>query len=314
MDFDRLRALVWTVDEGSVSAAALRLHRTQPAVTRLLKTLEENVGRRLINRSARPLVPTPEGRVVVQIAREILQMADTLMAPRGAEPVPKLAVRVGMSRALLWHLNGRTFSTPPKHLRELNYRIRAGTSADIYRAFCRKEIDCAVVLMPLDWFPSIRCRSMPVREEALVMIEPKRSRRARTVRGTFNGDPRGWILNPDGCGFRELLAKALARQHQRMHVRYEVDASPQDHIALVAAGLGASIVPVSTLRHHPQSSAVTKFVIGDEVFAMGVWLLASESLAAIDGLYSHLRRVFGDPSSRSAPSSRTDRQPVPHVA
>ena len=40
MDFDRLRAFVWILEEGSFSAAARRLRRTQPAVTRMLQILE----------------------------------------------------------------------------------------------------------------------------------------------------------------------------------------------------------------------------------------------------------------------------------
>jgi DNA-binding transcriptional LysR family regulator len=314
MDFDRLRALVWTIDEGSVTAAALRLHRTQPAVTRLLRTLEESVGRPLIDRSARPLVPTPAGRQVIETARQILQMADTLMAPGGAEPVPRLALRIGMSRSLLWHLNGHAFASPPKHLRELDYRIRSGPGSDIYRAFCRKEIDCAAVLMPLDWCPSIRCSTALVREERLVMIAPKKTRRAANDDGAAEANGDRWILNPDGCGVRDALIKALARQGQRLQVRYEVDAAPQDHIAMVAAGLGVSVVPAATLRHHPQSSAVMKCALDDERLVMGVWLLASEAVAAIDGLATHLRRVLGGAVARSLrpPVERSDA--VPRVA
>jgi DNA-binding transcriptional LysR family regulator len=293
MDFDRLRALVWTIDEGSVTAAALRLHRTQPAVTRLLRTLEESVGRPLIDRSARPLAPTPAGRRVIDIARQILQMADTLMAPGGTEPVPRLALRLGVSRSLLWHLNGHAFASPPGHLRELDYRIRSAPGSDIYRAFCRKEIDCAAVLMPLDWCPSIRCSTTLVREEQLVMIAPKPSRKASGEHGDSAANSDRWILNPDGCGLRDVLIRALAKQGQRLQVRYEVDAAPQDHIAMVAAGLGVSAVPAGTLRHHPQSSAVIKRAFDDEALVMGVWLIASEPVAAIDGLAAHLRRVFG---------------------
>ena len=314
MDFDRLRALVWTIDEGSVTAAALRLHRTQPAVTRLLKTLEESVGRPLIDRTARPLAPTAAGRRVVHVARQILEMADTMMAPVSAEPVPRLALRLGMSRALLWHLTGRAFATPPKHLRDLDYRIRSGTGPDIYRAFCRKEIDCAVVLMPLDWSPRIPCSTVLVRKEPLVVIMPKRCRTARPARVVPDAATARWILNPDGCGFRELLARALARQRQRMHVRYEIDSAPQEHIALVAAGLGHSIVPVATLRHHPQASAVHKCVIDDQRFEVGVWLLSSDPVAAIGGLHAHLLRVFGGAPARLVARLAQDHTSVPDVA
>jgi DNA-binding transcriptional LysR family regulator len=77
MDFDRLRAFVWILEEGSFSAAARRLRRTQPAVTRMLQILEDQIGAELVERRAKPLRPTGIARVL-QSAREILTAADRL--------------------------------------------------------------------------------------------------------------------------------------------------------------------------------------------------------------------------------------------
>jgi DNA-binding transcriptional LysR family regulator len=78
MDFDRLRAFVWILEEGSFSAAARRLRRTQPAVTRMLQILEDQIGAELVERRAKPLRPTAIGARVLQSAREILTAADRL--------------------------------------------------------------------------------------------------------------------------------------------------------------------------------------------------------------------------------------------
>jgi hypothetical protein len=96
-------------------------------------------------------------------------------------------------------------------------------------------------------------------------------------------------------------------------VRYEVDAAPQEHISLVAAGLGQSIVPVSTLRHHPQAGAVIKQSIGNEAFDLGVWFVANEPIAAINGLQAHLQRSFGGGAARSTATSPSE-DSVPDVA
>src|SRR5688572_11350669 len=111
MDFDRLRALVWAIDEGGVSAAARRLNRTQPAVTRMLQTLEDQVGAELINRSSRPLKPTPIGVRVLEYAREILQSADRLTD--GSVRSTRQTIRLGVSRSLLWHLRDTRFVNAP---------------------------------------------------------------------------------------------------------------------------------------------------------------------------------------------------------
>jgi len=58
-----LQAFRLTVLTGSVSAAAETMGRTQPAVSRLLKELEQDVGFRLFDRVKGRLQPTSEGRL-----------------------------------------------------------------------------------------------------------------------------------------------------------------------------------------------------------------------------------------------------------
>jgi LysR family transcriptional regulator, transcriptional activator of nhaA len=73
----------WTVArEGSVTAAAEKLHVSQPAVSTQLGKLEAALGHKLFERSGRALVLTAEGRVVQKYADEIFslgrELTDTL--------------------------------------------------------------------------------------------------------------------------------------------------------------------------------------------------------------------------------------------
>jgi DNA-binding transcriptional LysR family regulator len=61
LNLKALHALRALVGEGTVSAAARRLHRTQPAVSRLLAQLEAEVGFALFRREGRRLTVTAEG-------------------------------------------------------------------------------------------------------------------------------------------------------------------------------------------------------------------------------------------------------------
>jgi DNA-binding transcriptional LysR family regulator len=56
-----LLALRAVITEGTVTAAAQRIHRTQPAVSRLIAQLESTIGFALFRREGRRLLPTPEG-------------------------------------------------------------------------------------------------------------------------------------------------------------------------------------------------------------------------------------------------------------
>ena len=81
LDMDLLRALVAIADSGSFSAAALRLGRTQSAISLQIKRLEEAVGQSLLERSqGRVVGPTAEGRVVIDYSRRILRLNDEACA------------------------------------------------------------------------------------------------------------------------------------------------------------------------------------------------------------------------------------------
>src|SRR5438270_531841 len=59
---DELTALVAILEAGSLAAAGRKLRRSPPAMTRLLASLEERVGARLIERTSRRLTATEAGR------------------------------------------------------------------------------------------------------------------------------------------------------------------------------------------------------------------------------------------------------------
>src|SRR5919106_3060997 len=80
MELQQLRALLFVADTGSVTEAARRLLLTQPAVTRQLRALEDELGGALFDRTTKPIVPTPLGQAAVEHARRMLQISDDLRA------------------------------------------------------------------------------------------------------------------------------------------------------------------------------------------------------------------------------------------
>jgi len=61
LNLKALLAMRAVIADGTVTAAAQRLHRTQPVVSRLIAQLESSVGFALFRREGRRLLPTPEG-------------------------------------------------------------------------------------------------------------------------------------------------------------------------------------------------------------------------------------------------------------
>lgn len=78
MDLKQLRYVVQIVDSGSVSKAAELLRVAQPSLSLQLRTVEEELGVKLLIRHARGVSPTEDGKVFVEHARKVLREMDQI--------------------------------------------------------------------------------------------------------------------------------------------------------------------------------------------------------------------------------------------
>jgi DNA-binding transcriptional LysR family regulator len=153
-----------------------------------------------------------------------------------------------------------------------------------------------VLLMPPTWAPEVPFTGGVVRGEHLALIGPRRSNdKPRRTLACEELDAQPWILNPDGCGFRGALARALASCGRRLHVRFEVDAAPQEHLAMVAAGMGFSIVPASALQQNQRLAAqVQQLSVNEFDGALNVWLIWCDHCRIVDGTAEALSAIFAN--------------------
>src|SRR5262249_23254599 len=78
MDLKRVRTFVTVAEQGSVSKAALRLHITQPALSRQIHDLQQELGLKLFERVGRHLVLTAEGGQLLGDCSNLLTWAGAL--------------------------------------------------------------------------------------------------------------------------------------------------------------------------------------------------------------------------------------------
>ncbi|WP_419900405.1 LysR family transcriptional regulator [Roseomonas sp. USHLN139] len=98
IELRHLRCLVALAEEGSFSRAAARLGTTQPAVSQLLKRLEDMIGQRLLHRDRLSLALTPLGEQVLAQAREALAAVEgALEATRRSLRGEAGRLRLGLS-------------------------------------------------------------------------------------------------------------------------------------------------------------------------------------------------------------------------
>ena len=73
----QLKHFLAVADEGGISAAARRLGLTQPALSRQIKALEDDLGVTLLDRGARSFALTPAAETLMADARKLLEEAVT---------------------------------------------------------------------------------------------------------------------------------------------------------------------------------------------------------------------------------------------
>lgn len=76
---DRIRTFFAVVEEGSVNRAAVRLRMTQPALSRQMKSLEQEIGGKLLEREVSGVKPTGLGYALLKAMRSPLDAYDAAL-------------------------------------------------------------------------------------------------------------------------------------------------------------------------------------------------------------------------------------------
>lgn len=105
VDLPELSAFRAIVDEGSLAKAAARLGVSPSAIGQTLRTLEQKLGVRLVNRTTRSLSPSEAGANLLERLRPILAELDIALADaKDTSQAPSGTLRINMLRTTGRHL------------------------------------------------------------------------------------------------------------------------------------------------------------------------------------------------------------------
>jgi len=100
MELSELRVFLRVADERSFSRAAMKLHRTQPAVSQAVRRLEDSVGERLFDRATKDASLTEAGRLLRDYAERLLRLSEEAeSAVRDLRDLRRGRVLVGANEA-----------------------------------------------------------------------------------------------------------------------------------------------------------------------------------------------------------------------
>jgi DNA-binding transcriptional LysR family regulator len=245
LSLDQLQALIDVAELGSFSAAARRLNLTQPAVSLQIRELERRVGVQLLERLGKRAFATAAGRELIEHARQMKSGADrALAAMRRHKDGAVGRVHIGTGVTALTYLLPDVLRRLRRSFPDIELVITTGTTQGVVDRMLTNDIDLGFVTLPVD---EKAFEIFAVRDDPLFALLPPRAGKIPAAvtaaelmkhplileceRSNHSRIGRGWLQD---AGFDARAAMEIDN----------MEAIKQ----LVAAGLGASIVPSSALQ------------------------------------------------------------------
>jgi DNA-binding transcriptional LysR family regulator len=147
MNLNQLTTFVTVISEGSMTAAAAKLFLTQPAVSQQIRNLEEDLGVELLVRGVRQIKATPQGEILAEYAKKILQqahLAENAVKSMGAELKGNL--RIGTLNSLGLQLMSPIISRLMRHSPDLLVKVDYQKGEELLKGFKKGQYD--VLIMP----------------------------------------------------------------------------------------------------------------------------------------------------------------------
>jgi DNA-binding transcriptional LysR family regulator len=146
-----LRAFRNVIEKGSVSAAARHLNLSQPAVSRILSSLEEELGFSLFERKGRRLIATADGYKFYIEIQSILSAIEKL--PIKAEAIRNKSVcrirLISMPR-LVSNVALPVIANIREKYPDLEIDLEAKTGADFKLVLAKLNFDIALAVLPVE--------------------------------------------------------------------------------------------------------------------------------------------------------------------
>lgn len=246
MDTSELAAFLAIADAGSFSAAAARLHLSQPAISKRIASLEAAMDRRLFDRIGRAVHLTEAGRALLPHAREALRKLDDgrrALAELSGQVEGRLAVgtshHIGLHR--LPPVLKRYVGRYPAVELDLHFMDSEVACRDVLAG----RLELGIVTLPLEPLPGLEVQ--PVWDDPLAVVvgagHPLAGR-ARVPLAALADYP---AVLPDAATYTHRIVTAeLARHGVAPKVRLATNYLETLKM-LAAIGLGWSVLPRSMI-------------------------------------------------------------------
>lgn len=241
MNLDDLRTFLAVAEEGSFSVAAERLHLTQPAVSKRLAGLEQQLGVRLLDRIGRRVELTEAGRMLGPRAQQMIREAEDIR-----RSITNLSghvggiLRMGTSHHIGLHRLPPVLRRFGRKFPEVQLDIRFLGSEAACQGVEQGELELGIVTLPPEAQPKLILEAVWEDPLEFAVAADHPLVRATPTLADLAGYPA--VLPSPGTFTRQILEQAWAPLNLPLQVAITTNYLETLKM-LTAIGLGWSLLP-----------------------------------------------------------------------
>lgn len=250
VELRQLRYFVAVAETGNISRAAKKIFLTQPALSRQIKALEEEIGQCLLEREAHSIRLTRTGEALLREARELLDHADQVLEKVRAAGTG-VRLRVGYAPSLasgMLSVAVERFSQAHPGARIELFDL---STAEMQAGLESNRLDVALTVVregearDLTWTPLVRASW-----KLAVNRKHSLARRPQVTPAEVAREPLLVYCQRDYPEYWETVTGWLRGHRQRPKIAGEHDGA-ESLIAAVESGLGVAVVTTRTAHLFP---------------------------------------------------------------
>jgi DNA-binding transcriptional LysR family regulator len=246
MEIRELEYYVTVAELQNFTAAAERLHISQPAISKAIHKLEEELGFNLIDRTQKRMLLTDEGTVFLNMAKDILaRVTNALDTMREYKELTRGTFHIAVPPLLGAYVFPNLFAAFKKKYPSLEMFVVEDGSSTAVDLVKREEVHVGLVILPPDL---TELTSHHITSQEIVVCLPTEHRLSTEPFLTFEqlkNEP--VILYNEGFVLRSIILNEFAKYNIKPNVVISTNQF-QTMKALVSKGVGISFLPANSIR------------------------------------------------------------------
>lgn len=253
MELRHYRYFLAAAEERNISKAARRLNVSQPAMSRLIRDLENELDAPLFKRERFGIALTPQGETLLSYARQILDLSNEATRLLRNQPAQVPAITIGFITSSLGSFFGAALKSIRDAYPDIMVNIHELSPADQVKALHKNQIDIALIGNPcgsiLDEFDTTVLFEMAL--EAVLPVGHRLAKKNRLSLKELENDDFIGYSEESFPGRNQTIINACRVAGFKPSLKYQAD-SLVEVVTLIGAGTGVCLMPADVVSlPHP---------------------------------------------------------------